>query len=118
MAHCRMLQNYDTGHSSLSPTIVEAICIAWAIPGIFSSVQIGDGLVKEELVSAVDGFNNPTLQAVKEARNAFGGDQKISCILSIGAGKSSSRSLSMDGRELATIIARDTEGIAEQLRNR
>jgi hypothetical protein len=118
MTHCRMLRSYDSGHSSHNPTIIEAISIAWANPGLFSSVRIGPNLLQEELVSAVDGCSNPTLQAVEEAHKAFGKDQKVACLLSLGTGKSGNRSLTTNGAQLAQMIARDTERTAEQVKRR
>ena len=72
----------------------------------------------QELVSAIDGCNNPTLQAVEEAHNAFGKDQKVACLLSLGTGKPGNRSVTMESAQLAQMIARDTESTAEQLDRR
>jgi predicted acylesterase/phospholipase RssA len=118
MTHCRILRSYQSGHSSHNPTIIEAIRISWANPGLFPPLRIGPKYMQEELVSAVDGCNNPTLQAVEEAHNAFGKDQKVACLLSLGTGKPGNRSVTMESAQLAQMIARDTESIAEQLDRR
>jgi hypothetical protein len=118
MTHCRILRSYKLGHSSHNPTIIEAIRIAWANPGLFPPLRIGPKHMQEELVSAVDGCNNPTLQAVEEAHNAFGRDQKVACLLSLGTGKPGNRSVTMESLQLAQMIARDTESTAEQLNRR
>lgn len=84
---CRLFRSYPTRHASYNPTIVEAIRATWARPGLFSSIRVGAGPLQEELVSSMSGFDNPTLEAIKEAKDVFGGDTKISSILSLGCGK-------------------------------
>ena len=118
MTRCRMLRSYDSGHISHNLTVLEALCISWADPGLFSPVLVGKDLMREELVSAVDGYNNPTLKAIEEAYNAFGKDQKVCLLLSLGAGEATVRSLSWDREDLGQMIARDTEASAEQLKRR
>src|SRR5271154_5784764 len=61
---CRMFRNYPSHHFSHNPTIAEAAQASWATPGLFSSILVGSHPTREELVSAVNGFNNPTLEAV------------------------------------------------------
>lgn len=82
-----MFRNYPSRHSSPNPTIVEAALTSWATPGLFSPVHIGSQLHREELVSAVYGFNNPTLEAVQELREIFGMDKAMSSFLSLGSGR-------------------------------
>jgi hypothetical protein len=113
-----MLRSYDSRHSSYNPTILESISISWATPGVFAPVRVGAELMSEDLISAVDGFNNPTLQAIKETHEAFGQDQRVSCLLNIGAGRPPFRALSVGGRDLAQQTTRDTEITAEQLKSR
>ncbi|CAG8642898.1 14138_t:CDS:2, partial [Acaulospora colombiana] len=43
--------------------------------------------LEEEIVSAVHGYNNPTLEVLKEALDVFGSNAYLSCLLSLGAGK-------------------------------
>jgi hypothetical protein len=94
-----------------NPTVIEAIRIAWANPDLFSPLRIGPKHMPEELVGAVDGCSNPT-------HSAFGKDQKVACLLSLGSGKPGYRSLTTDSSQLAEMIARDTESTAEQLERR
>ncbi|KIM26368.1 hypothetical protein M408DRAFT_48117, partial [Serendipita vermifera MAFF 305830] len=86
IAGCRMFRNYQSKRSSYNPTIVEAVIACWATPGLFSSIFIGNGPQQEEIISAVNGFNNPTLQAVQEARELYGDNRALSALLSLGSG--------------------------------
>ncbi|KIM27514.1 hypothetical protein M408DRAFT_48879, partial [Serendipita vermifera MAFF 305830] len=83
---CRMFRNYKSKRSSYNPTIIEAVRASWATPGLFSSVFIGAAPQQEEIISAVNGFNNPTLQAVQEARELYGANRAVSTLLSLGSG--------------------------------
>ena len=113
-----MLRSYESGHSSYNPTIMEAIQIAWANPGFFSPVRVGVALMQDNLISAVDGYSNPTYQAVKEAYEVFGGNTQMCCLLSLGVGKPMVRSMSIDRQDLLQTAVRDTETMAEQLGRR
>jgi hypothetical protein len=114
----RMLRNYNSVHVSPNLTIVEAIRIAWATPGLFSSVRVGPKLMPEVLISAVSIANNPTLQAIEEAHEVFGKGQRVCCVLSLGTGQPATGSLSMDNLDINKFIARDTETTAEKLKKR
>jgi hypothetical protein len=118
MTNCRMLRSYDSRHSSYNPTIIEAISIAWATPGLFEPVRVGAEHSQEELISAVDGYNNPTIQAIKEAYEAFGKDKRVCFLLSLGPGRAPLRSLGVDKPSIAEKTIRDTESTADQLRRR
>jgi predicted acylesterase/phospholipase RssA len=118
MTNCRILRSYKSRHSSYDPTIIEAICISWAIPGLFEPVRVGPEHMREELISAVDGYNNPTMQAIKEVYEAFGRDKRVCFLLSLGSGRSSLRSLSLDRSSIAQDTVRDTESTADQLQRR
>ncbi|KIM26362.1 hypothetical protein M408DRAFT_313754, partial [Serendipita vermifera MAFF 305830] len=87
IAGCRMFRNYQSKQFSYNPTIVEAVRACWATPGLFSSIFIRSGPQSEEIISAVNGFNNPTLQAVQEARELYGINRAVSAVLSLGSGK-------------------------------
>ncbi|CCA67313.1 hypothetical protein PIIN_01144 [Serendipita indica DSM 11827] len=82
----RSFRNYDSRQFSYNPTIVQAVKVAMAVPGVFAPVFIGSELMQEKLVSAVPAIINPTLEAIKEARDSYL-NQKISLILSLGSGK-------------------------------
>jgi len=106
-----MFRNYPTKHFSHNPTIVEAARASWATPGLFSSVHVGSPPTHEELVSAVHGFNNATLEAVREVREIFGMDRAISSLLSLGSGKSLPVSIHSDGFIQSRVL--DTDGAEE-----
>jgi hypothetical protein len=118
MTNCRILRSYESRHSSSDPTIIEAISISWAIPGLFEPVRIGAEHKQEELIGAVDGYSNPTIQAVKEVYEIFGKDKRVCFLLSLGSGRPLLRSLSVDGSTITQETARDTESTADQLRRR
>ena len=115
MAHCRMLRSHGPEDSSHNPTLIEAISIAWATPGVFSPVRVGAELV-QELISAVNGYNNPALKAVEEAYEAFGPERRVSCLLSLGTGVLSAPSTEV--HERVQMIVRETETTAEDLKKR
>ena len=83
----RSLRNYESRQSSYNPTIVQALRVAMAVPGVFTPVFIGSELMQEKLISAVPAFINPTLEAIKEVKESYSPDRKISIILSLGSGK-------------------------------
>ncbi|KIM23602.1 hypothetical protein M408DRAFT_53274, partial [Serendipita vermifera MAFF 305830] len=87
IAGCRMFRNYKSRQSSYNPTIVEAARACWATPGLFSSIFIGTPPQQEEVISAVNGFNNPAVQAAQDAREFYGAARAVSVFLSVGSGK-------------------------------
>jgi hypothetical protein len=111
-----MFRSYPSARSSYNPTILEAVRASWATPGLFSSVRLGANLLREEIVSAVNGFNNPTLEAIKEAKDIFGKERRVSCLLSLGAGQAEVRSTS--SKDYTTKTAQDTETIARECQRR
>jgi hypothetical protein len=84
---CRMFRNYGSRQYSHNPTVVEAAQSSWATPGLFSAIRVGPSISPEQLISAVNGFNNPTLEAVREVREIYGADRAVSTLLSLGSGK-------------------------------
>ena len=108
-----MFRNCTLRNSSYNPTIVEAARTAWAVPGLFSPIHIGANGIEEELVSATNGFNNPTRETLREAQSVFGKDRMVSSVLSIGSGK---RAAVPASSVAATIqVAQETEITAENL---
>jgi hypothetical protein len=107
-----MFRNYQSNHFSHNPTIVEAALVSWANPGSFSSILVGSHPTREELVSAVNGVNNPTLEAILEVREIFGADRAVSSFLSLGSGKRPPVSIYSDGfvqsRVLDTDVTEET----------
>jgi hypothetical protein len=69
---------------------------------------VGHPLFAEELISAVNGFNNPTPQAVQEARGCYGADRAVSTFLSLGSGKKGPVSVYSDDSLQRTIQQTDT----------
>jgi len=83
--HCALFRNYESRQASYNPTIIQVVRVVWAIPDVFPSVHVGPAHLKEELVSAANGFYNPTLEVLKEAHQAFGPDATVSCLLSLAS---------------------------------
>jgi len=121
LGRCRLFRNYESRQASFNPTIIEAIKVVWATPGLFPPVNIGLGIVQEELVSAASGFNNPTLEVIKEAHQVFGSDASISCLMSLGAGRAAISAVGSDGNtSIKTLeqLAMDCENTADEVQRR
>lgn len=116
MNTCRMLHSFTCGHPSYNPTILEAIRVTWATPGLFLPTKFGPYLMEEEFTSAVNGFNNPTLEAIRDANEVYGGELRVSCLLSIGSGKQAA--LSVDSSDLMERAPRETDNVARELQRR
>ncbi|KIM32147.1 hypothetical protein M408DRAFT_214514 [Serendipita vermifera MAFF 305830] len=116
MGVCRMFRNYKSRQPSYSPTIVEAVRAAWATPGLFSPIHIGAVPTQEEVISAVNGFCNPTQEALREAEAVFGKERLVSTVLSLGSGRRTITSSTP--RLLATQIAQEADITAENLQRR
>lgn len=108
-----MFRNYESRNSTYNPTIIEAVQAAWATPGFLPPARLGNAPLLEELTSAINGFHNPTFEAIKEAHEIFGRERKISSVLSLGSGKRTSVSL-----PIAVQVAQETEITAENLQRR
>ncbi|KAG8825239.1 hypothetical protein FRC18_010349 [Serendipita sp. 400] len=87
LGQCKFLRSYHGKHLSHDVTVSQAIQTTWAMPDFFSPVRIGPPLREEKVISAVNGFNNPTMEVIKEVKDAFGADRAISCLLSLGSGR-------------------------------
>ncbi|KAG8809295.1 hypothetical protein FRC17_003506, partial [Serendipita sp. 399] len=88
MGSWRSFKNYETrNQASYDITIIDAIVSAWAAPGVIDNISVGSALMQEELTGTMMAFNNPTIEALKEARDAFSPDHRVSCVISIGSGK-------------------------------
>jgi hypothetical protein len=112
---CRMFRNYRSMHFSHNPTIIEAARASWATPGLFPSVRVGSPPTHEELVSAVHGSNNATLEAVREVREIFGLDRAVSSLLSLGSGKGLPVSINSAGFVQSRVLdTDDTEETCER----
>lgn len=114
-----MFRNYRASfQASYDPTIIEALRAACATPGWIASAFVGPMGVEEELVSAMNGFNNPTKEVIEEAYKLFGAEHRISCLLSLGSGKRGAISLentqSNAHPSISAQIASDSENVAEE----
>jgi hypothetical protein len=89
LGQCRLLRSYSVRNtaSNYNPTVIETLRTAWATPNLFTPIRLGPLHREEEIVSAVHGYNNPTLEAMKEALDVFGSGAYLSCLLSLGTGK-------------------------------
>jgi hypothetical protein len=67
-------------------TVLEALRVTWAIPGMLPTVSIGPKGLEETVMSAGNGFGNPILEVIKASYQVFGAKAQISYILSIGSG--------------------------------
>ncbi|KIM32148.1 hypothetical protein M408DRAFT_214516 [Serendipita vermifera MAFF 305830] len=116
MSGCRMFRNYESRQPSYNPTIIEAVRAAWATPGLFSPIRIGVMPTQEEVISAVNGFSNPTQEALREAEAFFGNEKLISAVLSLGVGR---RNVALfTPKVLTTLVAQDTDVTAENIQRR
>ena len=119
---CRLLRNYPNRYAPTNMTIAQGIKVAWATPGLFSSVVFGPEESRaEQLISCVNGYNNPTLVAVKEAFELFGADACVSCLLSLGSGKAAIRSLGATESDTTSTLeqlAVDCEATAQEVQRR
>jgi hypothetical protein len=90
LGQCRLYRSYPVRNTALNykPTVIETLRTAWATPNLFSPVRMGPLYREEGFISAVHGHNNPILEVMKEALNVFGPNAHLSCLLSLGTGKS------------------------------
>jgi predicted acylesterase/phospholipase RssA len=88
MAYPRRFRTYPVR------TLASANCRIWeaaratsAAPTFFKRIAIGEeGQAKEEFIDGGLGCNNPAIQVLEEARNIFGNDRLVRCLVSIGTG--------------------------------
>jgi hypothetical protein len=88
MAFPRRFRTYPV-RALASPdcTIWEAARATTAAPTFFKRIAIGEeGQAKEEFIDGGLGCNNPAAQVLEEARNIFGNDRLVHCLISIGTG--------------------------------
>jgi hypothetical protein len=95
-------------------TVLEALRVAWAIPGILPTVSIGPKGLEETVMSAGNGFGNPILEVIKESYQVFGDKAQISYILNIGSGFRGVMALD-DGNSVVQRVSMDCERVARQV---
>ncbi|KAG6876932.1 hypothetical protein C0993_012014, partial [Termitomyces sp. T159_Od127] len=71
-------------------TVVQAARATSASPHFFKPVSISSGGVTETFIGTALGCSNPITFVLEEAVMAFGSSQSVACLVSIGAGYSSS----------------------------
>jgi predicted acylesterase/phospholipase RssA len=88
MAHPRRFRTYAVRElESANCKIWEAARATTAAPTIFKRIFIGEeGRAKEEFIDGGIRCNNPAIQVMEEARNMFGDDRVVNCLVSIGTG--------------------------------
>ncbi|MCJ1367398.1 hypothetical protein MMC16_006531 [Acarospora aff. strigata] len=88
LAHPRRFRTYPVrALASANCKIWEAARATTAAPTFFKRIAIGEeGRAKEEFIDGGVRCNNPTNQVLEEARNIFGDDRTVGCLLSIGTG--------------------------------
>jgi predicted acylesterase/phospholipase RssA len=130
LAYPRRFRTYPVRElASANCMIWEAARATTAAPTFFKRIAISEeGRAKEEFVDGGLRCNNPSVQVLEEARNIFGDDRKISCLVSIGTGHPGTIGLSKPDsfqKILPTkligvlkAIATDCESTAHGLRSR
>jgi len=88
MAHPRRFRTYPVrALASANCKIWQAARATTAAPTFFKRIAIGEeGQAKEEFIDGGLGCNNPANQVLEEARNIFGNDRLVRCLVSIGTG--------------------------------
>lgn len=88
MAHPRRFRTYPVRElASANCDIWEAARATTAAPTFFKGIAIGEeGRAKEMFIDGGIRCNNPANQVLEEARNIFGNDTAVGCLVSIGTG--------------------------------
>jgi hypothetical protein len=100
---------------------MDALCASLAIPPLFDPVPIGPRLRQRKFIGGSLEFYNPMRELLKEARVAYGDDQRVALILSIGSGVppimslDSSSSLPCNIESLVKYIGTDCERVAREM---
>jgi hypothetical protein len=100
---------------------MEALCASLAIPPLFGPVPVGPEQRQQKFIGGALGFYNPTREILKDARMAYGDDQRVALILSLGSGVphimslDSSSSLSCNVNSLVKYIGTDCGRVAREM---
>jgi len=99
-----------------------------AAPTFFKRICIGEKGSEEEFIDGGLGCNNPVKQVLEEAEAAFGSNQYVACIISIGSGQPGviglkspdafQKALPLDLIPVLRRIATDCESAAEDIEKR
>lgn len=89
MDSCHHLRIYRSRRGdTLQCTILEAALASISTIGLFEPVEITTG--RRKYTGAGIRYANPIMELVEEAEKIYGGEQRISCLLSLGTGISAS----------------------------
>jgi predicted acylesterase/phospholipase RssA len=115
-------------HRSYNCPIWQAARATSAAPTFFKRICIGEKGSEEEFIDGGLGCNNPVKQVLEEAETAFGADQYVACIISIGSGQADviglkspdafQKALPLDLIPVLRRIATDCESAAEDIEKR
>ncbi|PVF91044.1 FabD/lysophospholipase-like protein, partial [Serendipita vermifera] len=90
---------YPSPRNDIECSVVDALGASMALPTLFSPVTIGPEYAVEEFCGGGLGFNNPTRELLKEAQSTYGGERRLSVIVSIGSGLPKELSLEVSSQE-------------------
>ncbi|PVF95037.1 FabD/lysophospholipase-like protein, partial [Serendipita vermifera] len=77
VSHCELFRTYRSPQSTISCTLMEALCASLAITPLFDPIPIGPRLRQRRFIGGALGFYNPTREMLKEAKVAYGDDQRV-----------------------------------------
>ncbi|CAG8718485.1 7017_t:CDS:2, partial [Acaulospora colombiana] len=77
-------RTYPSSRSNIECSVVDALSASMALPTLFSTVTVGPEYAQEGFCGGGLGFNNPTRELLKEAQLVYGGERRLSVILSVG----------------------------------
>jgi hypothetical protein len=83
---CRKIRTYRSSEKRIDITVVDAVRATCATP--MSPVRVGTGSLRLEVISGELAFGNPIREAIQEAHQHYGAHCKVSCVLSLGCGRS------------------------------
>jgi hypothetical protein len=121
VSNCEIFRTYRSPQSSINCTLIDALCASLAILPLFDPVPIGPRLRERRFIGGSLGFYNPTREMLKEAKVAFGHEQRVALILSLGSGVPSIVSLDSsfppfcDMESLVKYIGTDCERVAREM---
>lgn len=82
-----LFRTYRIPDASFDCKIWEAARATCAAPTLFKRIRIGAEGTEQEYIDAGLGCYNPVFEVVAEADVAFGKDQKVDCLISLGSGQ-------------------------------
>ena len=81
------LRNFSSHQGpALNLTVAEALLATIATPPLFTFTSISNDLTTFEYIGADITMSNPAMELITEAYEAFGSQQSIACLLSVGCG--------------------------------